>query len=140
MRTQPLAEGTMPAAVVLDGKAIAERIKQALQKDLAALTRKPTLAILYFQTPASTVYQAAQCAQAKALGIRTVDTAFPMEAKQTDVERMIQRWNDDPSVHGIFVHQPMPPQVDPQRVSAAIDQRKDIEGIHPQNSARRFFA
>jgi methylenetetrahydrofolate dehydrogenase (NADP+)/methenyltetrahydrofolate cyclohydrolase len=34
----------------------------------------------------------------------------------------------------------MPPQIDPQRVSAVIDPRKDIEGIHPQNSARRFFA
>ena len=34
----------------------------------------------------------------------------------------------------------MPPQIDPQRISAVIDPRKDIEGIHPENSARRFFA
>jgi methylenetetrahydrofolate dehydrogenase (NADP+)/methenyltetrahydrofolate cyclohydrolase len=57
-----------------------------------------------------------------------------------DIERILQTWNDNPSIHGIFVHQPMPPQIDPQRISALIDPRKDVEGIHPQNSARRFFA
>jgi methylenetetrahydrofolate dehydrogenase (NADP+)/methenyltetrahydrofolate cyclohydrolase len=56
------------------------------------------------------------------------------------VENILRHWNQDPIVHGIFVHQPMPPQLDPQRISAIIDPRKDVEGIHPQNSARRFFA
>lgn len=125
---------------VLNGHQIAERIKAALRQELARLSSPPMLGILYFQSPASEVYKAAQLRQAASLGIRTVEEAVPVSAPQAQVERIIQRWNDDPAIHGVFVHQPMPPQIDPQRVSAAIDPRKDIEGIHPQNSARRFFA
>jgi len=66
--------------------------------------------------------------------------ARPLGVTQADVERLILHWNDDPLIHGIFVHQPVPPQIDAQRISSLIDPRKDVEGIHPQNSARRFFA
>ena len=127
-------------AVVLDGRAIAERIKQHLQRELALLSDRPMLAILSFQTPSSSLYLRAQCEQAISLGIETTRSAHPIDTKQELVEKILRKWNEDPKIHGIFVHQPMPPQIDPQRVSAAIDPRKDIEGIHPQNSARRFFA
>jgi len=126
---------------VLDGKAIAERIKHDLKRELASLTQKPRLTILSFLTPASELYLKAQELQAESLGIETNGSdCMPLDITQAEVERVIQRLNADPAVHGIFVHQPMPPQIDPQRVSASIDPRKDIEGIHPQNSARRFFA
>ena len=129
---------------VLDGKAIAERIKQGLRRELAGLGAAPVLAIASFRTPASELYRRGQDAQARVLGIKTLppdDCVFnPPTVRQADIDQTIQQWNDDPGIHGIFVHQPMPPQIDPQRVSALIDPRKDIEGIHPQNSARRFFA
>ena len=130
----------MATAVVLDGKAIAERLKQQLQHQLLTFRHRPMLAILSFRTPASAVYQAAQFAQARALAIATTHVVCPTNASQTDVERIIQQWNDDPAIHGIFVHQPMPPQIDAQQISSVIDPQKDIEGIHPHNSARRFFA
>jgi methylenetetrahydrofolate dehydrogenase (NADP+)/methenyltetrahydrofolate cyclohydrolase len=130
----------MSSHVVLNGKAISERIRQSLRQELSLLKDAPTLAILYFQTPASTLYRSAQLNQAASLGIRTVEAPCPMEVKQEQVERIIERWNEDPAIHGIFVHQPMPSQIDAQRISALIDPRKDVEGIHPQNSARRFFA
>lgn len=125
---------------VLDGKAIAERIRRQLQEELSAMAQHPMLAILSFLTPASEVYRKAQRVHAKALGIRTREEAAPEGVTQAEVERIVQAWNADPTVHGIFVHQPMPPQIDAQRLSGLIDPRKDIEGIHPQNSARRFFA
>ena len=142
----------MAAAVVLDGKAIAERIKRdLLTTESAVLAQHPQLRVLYFNQPSSIKYWSAQREVAIQLGIatggaglatdwKTGSALVPWEASQTAVEEIIQHWNQDRQVHGIFVHQPMPPQVDPQRVSAAIDPRKDIEGIHPQNSARRFFA
>ncbi len=104
------------------------------------MAQPPMLAILSFVTPASEVYRKAQRAHAKALGIRTREEAAPERVTQAEVERIVQAWNADPAVHGIFVHQPMPPQIDAQRLSGLIDPRKDVEGIHPQNSARRFFA
>ena len=131
----------MAGAVILDGKAIAERIKQDLLREIAARHDRPRLAILSFDTPASHMYLSAQVKQARLLGITTdLEFRYPMDVSQEGVERDIQGLNTSPQIHGIFVHQPMPPQIDAQRISAAIDPRKDIEGIHPQNSARRFFA
>jgi methylenetetrahydrofolate dehydrogenase (NADP+)/methenyltetrahydrofolate cyclohydrolase len=137
-------------AKLLDGRAIAQRIKDALRQELAGLSAHPQLRILYFDTPASQVYWHAQQHVASELGIETNPkgpSAAPDGSQRCRwdvplerVEEIIQRWNQNPSVHGIFVHQPLPPQIDPQRVSALIDPRKDVEGIHPQNSARRFFA
>ena len=143
-------------ATIIDGREIAQRLKWAIQKELQRLRLKPNegpqLRVLYFDTPASKVYWKAQDFEACSLGIRTsqerpasgvwTSSSYmcPWDAPQALVEEIIQHWNYDSAVHGIFVHQPMPLQVDPQRVSALIDPRKDVEGIHPQNSARRFFA
>ena len=133
---------------VLDGKAIAERIKGELVQELRRLGIVPQLRILYFETPASRVYWQAQNRVAAELGIGTGtgateergSVACPWDVTPARAEQIIDRWNRDPEVHGIFVHQPMPPQIDPGRISSLIDPRKDVEGIHPQNSARRFFA
>ena len=134
----------MSPAIVLNGKTIAERIKHTLLKELAVLSQRtpiaPHLGILYFNTPASKLYRDAQFHQAAALGIQPINEECALDISQNALEQKIQRWNDDPAIHGIFVHQPMPPQIDAQRISGLIDPRKDVEGIHPQNSARRFFA
>ena len=127
-------------AQVLDGKAIAARLTRQLQQELARLSRKPRLAIVSFATPASALYRRAQEELARALGIGVMIQDYPTSVSQREVERLIQQWNNDAEVHGIFLHQPMPSHVDAQRLSAVIDPRKDVEGIHPQNSARRFFA
>ena len=126
---------------ILDGKAIAERIKEDIQRELAKTVRRPTLAILSFQNPASKAYRRAQEREAASLLIGvTGGPPLSIQATQETVEHAIEEWNRDGRIHGIFVHQPLPPQIDPQRVSASIDPQKDVEGIHPQNSARRFFA
>ncbi|MBI4341181.1 MAG: bifunctional 5,10-methylenetetrahydrofolate dehydrogenase/5,10-methenyltetrahydrofolate cyclohydrolase [Candidatus Omnitrophica bacterium] len=127
-------------STLLDGKALAEQIKQQLQRELHTLPKQPTLGIVSFDAPASSVYCRAQCLQANALGIRTRVEQLPLNVTPQRVEQLIQAWNADAAVHGIFVHQPMPPQIDAQRVSSIINPDKDVEGIHPQHSARRFFA
>ncbi|MBI3324883.1 MAG: bifunctional 5,10-methylenetetrahydrofolate dehydrogenase/5,10-methenyltetrahydrofolate cyclohydrolase [Candidatus Omnitrophica bacterium] len=125
---------------VLDGKAIAERIKRQLKEQLREIGGTPNLAILSFNTPPSQFYLKAQREQALSLGIHIDEKPLDFDASQLDVEEKIEHCNNDSAIHGIFVHQPMPPGVDAQRISASIDTRKDIEGVHPQNSARRFFA
>jgi len=127
-------------ATIIDGRRIASGLRERIARELAAQPRAPRLGILWFSSPASELYKAAQLHEAQSLGIQVQDQACAATVSQDGVEEIIQRWNADPKIHGIFVHQPMPPQIDPQRISAVIDPRKDIEGIHPQNSARRFFA
>jgi methylenetetrahydrofolate dehydrogenase (NADP+)/methenyltetrahydrofolate cyclohydrolase len=137
------ADARAPArtgAIVLDGRRIAGAIERALAAELARLSGRPQLRILTFNNPASQLYWAAQRATAFTLDIRAQAVMCDQQAAQQDVERIIEDWNRDEAVHGIFVHQPLPPQVDAQRLSTLIDPRKDVEGIHPQNSARRFFA
>ena len=133
------AEPTM-SATVLDGQAIARQIKRDVQGALNTTLSRPALAILSFQNPSSETYLRAQEEQAQSLGIGIVKALLPENADQDDVKQFITQWNERASIHGIFVHQPMPNGVDPQYVSAIIDPRKDVEGIHPQNMARRFFA
>ena len=135
------ASAAKDMARIIDGRAIAQRIKQQLVKEIAKLPQPPHLRVLYFDNPASKVYWGAQQNCAQELGIRTEGSFCASgDVQPAEVERIIHSWNQDPAVHGVFVHQPMPKQIDPQRVSALIDPRKDVEGIHPQNSARRFFA
>ncbi|MBI3324167.1 MAG: bifunctional 5,10-methylenetetrahydrofolate dehydrogenase/5,10-methenyltetrahydrofolate cyclohydrolase [Candidatus Omnitrophica bacterium] len=139
--------------VVLNGKQIAAQLKAQLEQERARLRGIPQLRVLYFDTPASQKYWLAQREAAVALQIGTDSAAGgvvsewksgstmqPLSVTQETVERIIHDWNNDSRVHGIFVHQPLPNQLDAQRISALIDPRKDIEGIHPQNSVRRFFA
>lgn len=130
------------AATILSGKVMAEALRQRLQRDIANLPKRPTLGVLYFDNPASRLYWHAQREAATQLGIQPVthEPTPTQAARQGDIEQIIQQWNADPRIHGIFVHQPMPPGIDPQRISGLIDPQKDVEGIHPQNSARRFFA
>ncbi|MBI3319842.1 MAG: bifunctional 5,10-methylenetetrahydrofolate dehydrogenase/5,10-methenyltetrahydrofolate cyclohydrolase [Candidatus Omnitrophica bacterium] len=126
---------------ILDGKAIAERIKQQIQHELAKTADRPALAVLYFDQTASMLYWFAQRTAAAALDIdisQSQDCAWHITPKE--ITNLIEKWNGDPRVHGIFVHQPLPPQLDAQMISSLIDPQKDVEGIHPQNSARRFFA
>lgn len=136
---------------LLDGKAIAARIRAELEQERSKLQGIPQLRILYFDTAVSQRYWSAQREAAVALNIGTGSSGLvtdwktgsamqPEHVTQDTIERIIQDWNQNPAVHGIFVHQPLPSGVDPQRISALIDPRKDVEGIHPQNSARRFFA
>lgn len=137
----------MAKAKVIDGRAIAERIKQQLlEQEASVLKAHPQLRILYFDTSASEVYWQAQRAAAIALEIETgsrdrgESRMCSSNVSQKEVEQIIREWNEDPTVHGIFVHQPLPGQVNAQQISALIDPRKDVEGIHPANCARRFFA
>ena len=148
----------MSRCEILDGKKLADTIGKALKQEVQALKSQshwpPTLAILSFETQASELYRKAQLAAAKALGIEVAELVgaerlgivpatrftFPKDATQAQVEQAIYEFNDAPRIHGIFVHQPLPQGLDAQRISAIIDPRKDVEGIHPQNSARRFFA
>lgn len=135
---------TTMTAQILDGRAIAKRLKEGLAAQVRALIQrakvKPCLASLHVGDDApSRMFVRAQQTHATELGIDYRPISLPANASQQQVEQRIQQLNQDRGVHGIFVQNPMPAAIDPQRVSAVIDPLKDVEGIHPQNSARRFF-
>ncbi len=125
---------------------ILERMEPQLRQEIDRLRTQygkgPHLRILYFGNhPPAILFKNAQLEVARRLHIEAGDRSCDWDHDGPDqVKQIITQWNQDAHVHGIFVHQPLPPQLDAQDISMLIDPQKDVEGIHPQNSARRFFA
>jgi methylenetetrahydrofolate dehydrogenase (NADP+)/methenyltetrahydrofolate cyclohydrolase len=128
-------------ARVIDGTAIAA----ALREKLAAAARRlaqdhglvPGLAVvLTGDNPASAVYVRNKSAQTQAAGMRSFIHRLPATASAADLLGLIAALNADPGVHGILVQLPLPPQIDPRAVLAAVDPGKDVDGFHPLNAGR----
>lgn len=122
------------SAVVMDGKALAAEIKQALRKRCAALSRPPRLAVvLVGDDPASAVYvrnKEQDCAQC---GISCADHRLPSGTSQAELLELIDTLNRDEAVDGILVQMPLPAHLDAGQVLRAIDPAKDVDAFHPEN-------
>lgn len=127
-------------ARILDGKALAERVRADVAARAAALTDRgvtPCLAvILVGADAASAVYVRNKVAACEKAGIRSLRYDFPEHADPTEVMTHIAALNADPTVHGILVQLPLPPQFDEAAVLEAIDIRKDVDGFHAENVGR----
>jgi len=128
------------SATVLDGKALAARIRGELKLEterLAAEGITPGLAVvLVGDDPASQIYvrnKTAACAQA---GITTFDHRLPAATSDGELLGLVAALNTDPRVDGILIQLPLPAGIDARRVLFAVDPRKDVDGIHPENVGR----
>ncbi|NLW10164.1 MAG: bifunctional methylenetetrahydrofolate dehydrogenase/methenyltetrahydrofolate cyclohydrolase FolD [Firmicutes bacterium] len=122
---------------ILDGKALAARIKEGLKKEVAQLTAEgltPGLAvILVGEDPASQVYVRNKERACAELGINSWKHHLPADTSQEDLVQLVKRINADPEVHGILVQLPLPAQIKTEAVLDAIDPAKDVDGFHPVN-------
>jgi methylenetetrahydrofolate dehydrogenase (NADP+) / methenyltetrahydrofolate cyclohydrolase len=69
-------------------------------------------------------------------GMRSFDHRLPKETSEAELLALIARLNADPTVHGILVQLPLPPQIDPHKIIAAVDPAKDVDGFNPVNVGR----
>lgn len=127
-----------PTARILDGKRIAETLLDELGARVAARTAAgrcaPGLAVvLVGDDPASAVYVRNKRRAARKVGIRAIDHDLPADASDADILALIDRLNDDPSIHGILLQLPLPDRRDASALINRIDPRKDVDGFHPQN-------
>jgi methylenetetrahydrofolate dehydrogenase (NADP+)/methenyltetrahydrofolate cyclohydrolase len=86
--------------------------------------------------PASEVYVRTKSRQVVETGMRLFDHRLPQTAREDELLGLIARLNADPAVHGILVQLPLPPQIESQKVIAALDPAKDVDGFHPLNAGR----
>ncbi len=128
------------SAKILDGKAVAARIRGDLGQQVAALAARgvqPGLAVvLVGEDPASQIYvrnKTKACAEA---GIRTFDHRLPATTTQGELLALVARLNADPEVDGILIQLPLPAGLDSREILPAVDPRKDVDGIHPENLGR----
>lgn len=128
------------AARIIDGKAIAQSLRETLAAEVETLSARaivPGLAVvLVGEDAASQVYVRNKAAQTKAVGMRSIEHRLPADTSEADLLRLVADLNADDSVDGILVQLPLPAQIDAQRVIEAIDPEKDVDGFHPVNAGR----
>jgi methylenetetrahydrofolate dehydrogenase (NADP+) / methenyltetrahydrofolate cyclohydrolase len=127
-------------AQILDGKVVAAKVQAAVAEGVTALRARgvhPTLAVvLVGEDPASKVYVGGKRRACQAVGIEARDHLFPQGLTETDLLALVRALNADRSVHGILVQLPLPQGIDEDRVIAAVDPSKDVDGFHPENLGR----
>ena len=126
---------------IIDGKAFAEglraRVAQVAASFEQATGRKAGLAVvLVGEDPASEVYVRNKGKQTLACGMNSFEHKLPADTPEADLLAVVARLNADPAVDGILVQLPLPPHMDEQKVIAAIDPGKDVDGFHVINSGR----
>jgi methylenetetrahydrofolate dehydrogenase (NADP+)/methenyltetrahydrofolate cyclohydrolase len=123
----------MPATII-DGVAIANRIKDDVKARVVALSKPVKLtAILVGATSAGELYALRQGEACRALGIDYQLLTFPADVTQKHLKQQIRLLNVDPSVTGIMMHLPLPAHLDAPRLQYEIDVVKDVEGVNPAN-------
>jgi methylenetetrahydrofolate dehydrogenase (NADP+)/methenyltetrahydrofolate cyclohydrolase len=119
---------------VIDGKAIAARVRAEVAERVAGVGFVPGLAVVQVgANPASSVYVRTKDRAAKAAGISARTINLPESASQAELLETIETLNRDDSVDGILVQLPLPAGISPHDVIAAIDPAKDVDGFHPIN-------
>jgi methylenetetrahydrofolate dehydrogenase (NADP+)/methenyltetrahydrofolate cyclohydrolase len=127
--------------VLIDGKKAAAELRALVAREverIAAVHRLcPGLAVvLVGNNPASEAYVASKKKMVGETGMRSIDHRLPGTASEAELLALIGALNSDPSVHGILVQLPLPPQIDANKVIEAIDPHKDVDGFHPMNVGR----
>ena len=128
-------------ATIIDGKAIAAELRGQIAADVARLSRAhglvPGIAVvLVGEDPASSVYVRSKAKAVAEAGMRAFDHKLPATTSEAQLLALIGKLNAEPEVNGILVQLPLPPQIDAQKVIAAIDPAKDVDGFHPLNVGR----
>ena len=129
------------AAKLIDGKALAQSIRERMAKNVVELHAKtgvrPGLAvILVGDDPASHLYVKNKQKACDAAGIYVDEHKLPAATSQADLLALIQKKNADPKVHGILVQLPLPKHIDSKVILDAVSPAKDADGFHPYNLGR----
>lgn len=127
-------------ATIIDGKAIAQKIRGQLKDEVGFLDRrgiKPGLAVvLVGDNPASLVYVKAKGKACEDIGINSFQYNLHKDIAQEELLWQISALNKNPKVHGILVQLPLPKHLDEELVLEAISPEKDADGFHPVNVGR----
>ena len=121
-------------AKILDGKKIAEGIKEKIAGEISGWKKKPGLAtVLVGDNPASKVYVSMKNVACKKYGFYSREIHLPESISQKQLLEKVAELNKDDAIHGILVQLPLPPQIDENAILSAIKPEKDVDGFHPES-------
>jgi methylenetetrahydrofolate dehydrogenase (NADP+) / methenyltetrahydrofolate cyclohydrolase len=126
-------------ATIIDGKAIAARVRAEVARQVAELVeetgRPPGLAtVLVGGDPASAVYVGGKQRACREVGMATFDRRLPADASHRRVAEELEALNEDAAVSGVLLQLPLPPPLDGPALTAIIDPAKDVDGLTPINA------
>jgi methylenetetrahydrofolate dehydrogenase (NADP+)/methenyltetrahydrofolate cyclohydrolase len=127
-------------AQMLDGAALAARIKQELAEEIQQLAQRgvtPGLGtILVGDDGASATYVSLKHRDCAEIGITSFGEHLPASASQADILAVIRRFNADPAIDAFLVQLPLPKGLDEEQALLTVDPDKDVDGLHPVNLGR----
>jgi methylenetetrahydrofolate dehydrogenase (NADP+)/methenyltetrahydrofolate cyclohydrolase len=122
------------SAQILDGKAVAQKIKSEIATQVKALNRQPGLGtILVGDDPGSLSYVAGKHRDCAEVGIASIRIDLPATATEGEILQAVAQLNNEANCTGFIVQLPLPKGVDAQKVLTAVDPSKDADGLHPTN-------
>ena len=129
------------AAQLIDGKNLAQNIRDGIGRDVQALEAqtgvRPGLAVvLVGEDPASAVYVRNKKKACDTAGLYVADHHLSAETSQAELLTLVDQLNADPKIHGILVQLPLPAHIEGEAVLNAIAPDKDVDGFHPYNIGR----
>ena len=122
------------AAIYMDGKALAAKVKEEVAAQVAGMERKPGLAVvLVGDNPASRVYVNGKKKDCAECGIYSEEYAIPAETTQQELLELVETLNGREDIDGILVQLPLPRHLNEKEVLLAIRPDKDVDCFHPFN-------
>jgi methylenetetrahydrofolate dehydrogenase (NADP+)/methenyltetrahydrofolate cyclohydrolase len=122
----------MPA-VLMDGRALAARIRAEVKAEVHALGGVGLTTVLVGDDPASEIYIGLKHKAAVEAGFRTEDVRLPASTSEAELLAQVEALNADDEVDALLVQLPLPDHIDEDRIIRAIDPLKDVDGLHPLN-------
>jgi methylenetetrahydrofolate dehydrogenase (NADP+)/methenyltetrahydrofolate cyclohydrolase len=127
--------------ILLDGKHVSEELKKQIAVEAAEMLektgRKPHLvAVLVGNDGGSETYVASKMRNCEKVGFKSSLVRYDETVTETELLAKIEELNKDTSIDGFIVQLPLPKHIDPEKVTEAIDYRKDVDGFHPINLGR----
>ncbi|PIP20888.1 MAG: bifunctional 5,10-methylene-tetrahydrofolate dehydrogenase/5,10-methylene-tetrahydrofolate cyclohydrolase [Candidatus Omnitrophica bacterium CG23_combo_of_CG06-09_8_20_14_all_40_11] len=127
-------------AKLLEGKPLAQNLKEEIKSEVSSLKKKPVLASIQVGDNAGAqAYVKSQKKTAETLGIDYQFHKLSQDTTEPSLIEFIQKLNSDKSVNGIIIQMPLPTQVDYKKISQFISPDKDAEGMHPANIGKIVF-
>jgi methylenetetrahydrofolate dehydrogenase (NADP+) / methenyltetrahydrofolate cyclohydrolase len=128
------------AATIMDGRALAERIRVDVANEVEGLEAAPGLAtVLVGDDAASDIYIRNKHKAAREVGIEAFDHRLSQDSSEEDVLGLVQALNDKDEIDAILVQLPLPKGVDENKVIRAVEPIKDVDGFHPFNAGQLYL-
>jgi methylenetetrahydrofolate dehydrogenase (NADP+) / methenyltetrahydrofolate cyclohydrolase len=121
------------AARLIDGKALAERIRGEIAEEVRELGEIGLATVLVGDDPASDIYIRLKHKAAGEVGINARDIRLASQTTEEELLEQVAQLNADDSIDGLLVQLPLPEHIDETRVLRALDPAKDVDGLHPVN-------